>query len=95
MEPKCDDLFTKTTANTPKATPVAIIIVGSKERGAEVISSIKSVHSKLKLAKLFARHYKVEKHVEYLKTAVIRVAIGTPNRLMKLVELGALKVDYW
>jgi len=50
------------------------------------------LHSKLKLSKLFAKHYKVEQHVAYLKEALVRVVIGTPNRILKLCSINSLKL---
>ena len=41
-------------------------------------------------AKLFAKHFKVEEQVTFLKTKVVQVAVGTPNRLTRLLE----DVDY-
>lgn len=46
-----------------------------------------------KIAKLFAKHLKVEEQVAYLESTVVRLAVGTPNRIAKLVEVGALKLD--
>ena len=42
------------------------------------------------IAKLFARHFKLEEHVEYLKRTAIGAAVGTPGRLGKLRESGML-----
>lgn len=38
------------------------------------------------IAKLFARHFKLEEHVKYLKRTKIAVAVGTPGRLGKLLN---------
>jgi protein CMS1 len=40
------------------------------------------------VAKLFAKHFKVEDHVRYLKTTKLSAAAGTPDRIGKLLELG-------
>jgi len=42
------------------------------------------------VAKLFAKHFKLEEHVAYLKRTKIGAAVGTPGRLGKLLENGAL-----
>lgn len=42
------------------------------------------------VAKLFARHFKLEEHVTYLKRTKIGSAVGTPGRVGKLLcETGA------
>lgn len=37
------------------------------------------------VAKLFARHFKLEEHVAYLKRTKIGSAVGTPGRVGKLL----------
>lgn len=37
------------------------------------------------VAKLFAKHFKLEEHVAYLKRTKIAAAVGTPGRLGKLL----------
>ncbi|PAV23226.1 hypothetical protein PNOK_0029400 [Pyrrhoderma noxium] len=45
-------------------------------------------------AKLFARHFKLEEHMAYLKRAKIGSAVGTPGRIGKLLcESDALSVS--
>lgn len=46
-----------------------------------------------RVAKLFARHLKVEEQAKMLDEADFPVAIGTPNRFLKLIEHGALSLD--
>jgi hypothetical protein len=48
---------------------------------------------KCKIAKLFAKHFKVEGQVEVLSKQSFPCAVGTPNRLAKLIELGALSLS--
>lgn len=48
---------------------------------------------KCKIAKLFAKHFKVQEQIELLSKQYFPVAVGTPNRLSKLVELGALSLS--
>ncbi|KAI9190294.1 cms1 ribosomal small subunit [Blastocladiella emersonii ATCC 22665] len=46
---------------------------------------------KLRVGKLFAKHMKLEEQVQYLDGYAVHVAVGTPNRIAKLLEAGALK----
>lgn len=45
------------------------------------------------IAKLFAKHIKVPEQVELLRTQVVCIGAGTPNRLCKLADDGALQLD--
>ncbi len=45
------------------------------------------------VAKLFAKHFKVDEQVEVLK-AFTPIGCGTPNRLAKLADIGALNLDH-
>ena len=42
------------------------------------------------VAKLFAKHFKLEEHVAYLKKTKVGAAVGTPGRLGKLLENGEI-----
>jgi protein CMS1 len=44
------------------------------------------IHGKGDIAKLFARHFKLSEHLEYVKKTRISIAVGTPGRLKALVE---------
>ncbi len=46
-----------------------------------------------KVGKLFAKHFKVEEQRAELAQRRLAVAVGTPNRLTKLADLGALRLD--
>ena len=46
----------------------------------------------VKTAKLFAKHLKVQEQVQVLKEFQA-LAVGTPNRIKKLAELGALSLS--
>ncbi len=45
-----------------------------------------------KVGKLFAKHFKQAEQEAVLSSTVMHVAVGTPNRLIKLIEAGALKL---
>lgn len=46
-----------------------------------------------RVAKLFAKHFKVEEQQQVLAGQHVNIATGTPNRLCKLVDLGSLKLN--
>ena len=45
------------------------------------------------MGKLFAKHFKVGEQQEALAKGPLAVAVGTPNRIGKLADLGALRLD--
>ena len=49
--------------------------------------------STAKIAKLFAKHFKIEEQIDFLGREAIHIGVGTPNRLLALVEQGHLKLD--
>lgn len=47
------------------------------------------------VAKLFAKHFKLAQHVTYLKQTDVKMAVGTPGRLGKLLsETGGSISEY-
>ena len=81
-----------TTSEDDRGSPVVLVICASAHRSTDIINSI-SQGLKCKIAKLFAKHFKVEEQVDVLSKQTFPVAVGTPNRLAKLVELGALSLS--
>ncbi|KAI0685488.1 U3-containing 90S pre-ribosomal complex subunit-domain containing protein [Cytidiella melzeri] len=83
-------------AQRPKSNgaPTLVFIAGAALRVADVTRLLKD--KKLRgekggeVAKLFAKHIKLEEHVTYLKRTKLSAAAGTPGRLGKLLECDAL-----
>lgn len=46
------------------------------------------------VAKLFARHFKVDEQVKWLKTQAAPLAVGTPHRIKQLVDRNALSLEH-
>jgi hypothetical protein len=72
--------------------PIVLVICAGAKRAADVINSI-SKDMKVKVAKLFAKHFKVQEQMDLLSRNHFPIAVGTPNRINKLIELGALKLS--
>ncbi len=69
----------------------SLLIVSPAAMGA--VSAIKAcpqLNYDCKMAKLFAKHFKLEEQVEALAAAPVAAAAGTPHRLARLFEAGAL-----
>ena len=69
--------------------PTLIFVTGAALRVADVTRVLKD--KKLRgekggeVAKLFAKHFKLEEHVTYLKRTKVGAAVGTPGRIGKLL----------
>ena len=69
--------------------PVVLILCAGAKRATTVINGLsKKIHCKI--SKLFAKHIKIPEQVEALAKHHYPIAVGTPNRVEKLLELGAL-----
>ncbi len=62
-----------------------IVVCPSAERAIAVIPELKPV---AKIGKLFARHIKINEQIEALKKSTFPISVGTPNRILKLIEAG-------
>jgi protein CMS1 len=72
-----------------KGAPTLLFITGAALRVVDVTRVLKDKKIRGEkggeIAKLFARHFKLEEHVSYLKRTKIGVAVGTPGRIGKLL----------
>uniref|UniRef100_A0A0K3CDL4 FGENESH: predicted gene_7.40 protein n=1 Tax=Rhodotorula toruloides TaxID=5286 RepID=A0A0K3CDL4_RHOTO len=82
-----------TLAKMPKAagSPRIIVLAGAALRVADLVRDVKEFKAKTKdglidVAKLFAKHFKLAEHAEYLKKTHVGLAVGTPNRIEKLLN---------
>lgn len=79
-------------------SPTLLFLVGAALRATDAARVLKDKHLRGEkggdVAKLFARHFKLEEHVQYLKRTKIGAAAGTPGRIGKLLnETEALRTD--
>ncbi|EJD52902.1 hypothetical protein AURDEDRAFT_110754 [Auricularia subglabra TFB-10046 SS5] len=68
--------------------PTLIFVTSAAMRGADVIRELRKLQTDKsgQVAKLFAKHLKVEDQVAYLRRTKVVAAVGTPGRLGKLLE---------
>ena len=79
--------------------PTLIFVAGAALRVADVTRVLKDKRLRGEkggdVAKLFAKHFKLEEHVAYLKRTKIAAAVGTPGRLGKLLcDTGAFSLQH-
>lgn len=72
--------------------PTLLVVCSSASRASEIIRSMSGKPLKCKVAKLFAKHFKISEQVHSLAIEAFPVAVGTPHRLSKLIEVGALSL---
>jgi hypothetical protein len=77
--------------NLEAGCPRVVVVCAGARRAASVINSM-SKEAKCKIGKLFAKHFKVQDQVVALRQP-FPIVVGTPNRLSKLIELGALSLE--
>ncbi|KAG0228229.1 hypothetical protein BGW41_003501 [Actinomortierella wolfii] len=77
----------------PKGSPVVLILSPSGIRCMEVIRSLPAFQEAAKIGKLFAKHLKIPEQVHFLENTVTHICTGTPNRIDKLIQDDALKLD--
>ncbi|GAA5830231.1 hypothetical protein JCM3766R1_002833 [Sporobolomyces carnicolor] len=92
-----------TLGKLPKAhgSPRIIVLSGAALRVADLCRQVKTFRVKQKdgnvidVGKLFAKHFKLNEHAEYLQKTYVGIAVGTPNRIEKLLnETDSLKLTH-
>ncbi|KAI2782126.1 U3-containing 90S pre-ribosomal complex subunit-domain containing protein [Daldinia loculata] len=86
----------KKLGEAPKenGAPHTIIVTGAGLRAADLVRSVRKYQSKNNaVAKLFAKHIKIEESVQFLQKHRTGVAVGTPVRLSDLVDNSALNLS--
>ncbi|KAI0019094.1 U3-containing 90S pre-ribosomal complex subunit-domain containing protein [Xylariomycetidae sp. FL0641] len=75
-------------------SPHTLVVAGAGLRAADLVRALRKYQKKGNtVAKLFAKHIKLEESKQFLQKHKTGVAVGTPVRLNDLVECGALKLD--
>lgn len=66
-------------------SPCVLIVCVSALRSVAILKQLSSLN--LRAAKLFAKHMQVSDQVDMLEKTVYPIAVGTPNRLLKLSQI--------
>ncbi|KAJ2509343.1 hypothetical protein IWW47_000041 [Coemansia sp. RSA 2052] len=95
----CLEELAKTAVSTGKSknkvmhgAPQVLVICSSALRVIDLVKRLRPV-SKRGVLKLFSRHIKISDQQKTLKTTAVDIAVGTPNRILKLLTEDALKVN--
>jgi len=76
-----------------KGSPALLVLTSSALRAVDLLRHASSFKGDHKSVKLFAKHFKVEEQVKLLNENVVHLAVGTPHRILTLIENGSLKIE--
>ncbi|RUO96218.1 U3-containing 90S pre-ribosomal complex subunit-domain containing protein [Jimgerdemannia flammicorona] len=88
-------LVVKPSDDIQRGAPVVLILTSSAIRAVDVIRAMTEFQKQAKVAKLFAKHLKLEEQIAFLNNTIVNVAVGTPARVMKLIEESDDSVSPW
>ncbi|KAH6628550.1 U3-containing 90S pre-ribosomal complex subunit-domain containing protein [Chaetomium tenue] len=75
-------------------SPHTLIVAGAGLRAADLVRAVRKFQKKdNSVAKLFAKHFKLEEQVSFLQKSRTGIAVGTPQRLIDLIENDALSLE--
>lgn len=81
-------------AGSSPGSPAILIVCSGGLRAVQFIREISDFKvGGCKIAKLFAKHFKLAEQAKFLKKTVVHIAVGTPKRLTQLLDSGCLHLD--
>ncbi|KAG0650236.1 cms1 [Hyphodiscus hymeniophilus] len=82
------------SASKKNGAPHTILVAAAGLRAADLARVVRKFQTKdATVAKLFAKHIKLEDSIKFLQSRRTGIAVGTPTRLMDLMVNGALNTD--
>ncbi|KAJ9641475.1 Protein cms1 [Coniosporium apollinis] len=88
--------FGKGLKEAPKAkgSPHTLVVTSAGLRAADLTRALRKFQSKdATVAKLFAKHIKLKEAIESCKKTRMGIGVGTPQRIIDLLDDGALSSD--
>ncbi|EED13915.1 conserved hypothetical protein [Talaromyces stipitatus ATCC 10500] len=80
------------SASEEKGSPHTLVIAPAGLRAADLVRALRSFQTKdAAVAKLFAKHIKIEEAKQFLERSRVSIGVGTPQRIIDLLESGTLK----
>ncbi|KAL2353731.1 U3-containing 90S pre-ribosomal complex subunit-domain containing protein [Cryomyces antarcticus] len=78
-----------------KGSPHTIVVAGAGLRAADLTRALRKFQTKdAMVAKLFAKHIKLHEATEFCKNTRMSIGIGTPQRLIDLLNNGSLSTAH-
>ncbi|PKY07785.1 hypothetical protein P168DRAFT_323016 [Aspergillus campestris IBT 28561] len=81
-------------ASEKKGAPNTLVISGAALRSADVVRALRTFqHKESIVAKLFAKHIKLEEAKQFLQRSRSAIGAGTPARISDLIDAGSLNLE--
>ncbi|KAL1963737.1 hypothetical protein VTN77DRAFT_7803 [Rasamsonia byssochlamydoides] len=81
-------------ASEEKGCPHTLVVAAAGLRAADLVRALRTFQNKeATVAKLFAKHIKLDEAKQFLQRTRVNIGVGTPMRLIDLIESGALKTQ--
>ncbi|KAF2724666.1 hypothetical protein K431DRAFT_281617 [Polychaeton citri CBS 116435] len=78
-----------------KGSPHTLVVAASGQRAADLSRDLRGLQTKqAKVMKLFAKHIKLKDAIKGVKETRTNVGVGTPQRIIDLLEDGALSMQH-
>lgn len=92
--PKARGRLALSSASQNLGSPHTLVVTSAALRAADIARALRTFQTKeAAIAKLFAKHIKLREAVEYVKKTRIGFGVGTPSRIIDLLETGALSLS--
>ncbi|PNS19615.1 hypothetical protein CAC42_7459 [Sphaceloma murrayae] len=80
------------SAAKKEGSPHTLVVAGAGIRAADLTRALRQFQTKdAKVEKLFAKHIKLKEAIETVKRTRTNIGVGTPQRIIDLLDDGALK----
>ncbi|XP_073229504.1 uncharacterized protein C3orf26 homolog [Porites lutea] len=76
-----------------KGAPILLVLSSAATRAVDLNRSAAEFKGNCKTVKLFAKHMKMSEQESFLDSHVVHFGIGTPSRILKLLQNGTLKTS--
>jgi len=90
--PNWKERFSTSGSSEEYGQPLLLVICSSALRCLDVIRALREVSPEAKVAKLFAKHLKLEEQEKWLRR-IVKIGVGTPRRVSDLINKGALSLE--
>ncbi|EOD44670.1 Replication regulator protein [Neofusicoccum parvum] len=81
-------------ASKEKGRPHTLVVAMAGLRAADIVRPLRKFEDKgVKVAKLFAKHIKLQEAIDSCKKLRMNIGVGTPKRIIDLLDNGALSAE--
>jgi len=92
LEPNWKNTLCSTKGVDDFGAPRIIILSSAMGRATTLLSVLHPFNLKVPIGKIFSKKMNFEDQCKFLQSNICQIALGTPNRALKLADFGALKL---